>query len=119
MQRIATTKFALAIFGIALLLFSPAGICAGAAGSKSPAHPCCPKPAAPHQQNSTNPGCVCIDGNLAGPSLGPLIQEQQDVAQAEVIPVITAEMPVRDFGRTEPASPTPDERFLRYRQLLL
>jgi len=119
MRQIAKSKITLAILSIAFLLLNPAGICAGTAGAKSAAHPCCPKPACPHQQGPASSGCGCIDRQPVAPSAPAPAGAEQLVPPAQATPLGSAEMPGRRLRPDEFAVISPQDRFLQFRQLLL
>jgi hypothetical protein len=77
---IAKSKSVLALLGIALLVFNPAGICAGTPSAHAPSHPCCPAPPTSNHSSGTG-ACICIDRQPAAPAL-PSLHDGQDASVA-------------------------------------
>ena len=118
MQRTAKINIILALLSMALLVFNPAGFCAGSPMAKSPSHPCCPS--APHQHDSAKTSCVCIDRQPAAPSL-PANDTGGQIAA--ISPYLTPQpgadhssWEFRDFHRVAFA---PQDLCLQFHQLLL
>lgn len=108
------SKLALALLGIALLIFNPLGVCAAA-----PSHPCCPgcpAPPAPHHGNGTST-CVCFDLQPA-PALPPL-----DNGYSVPVAIITSAPAIRFETETafvsNRADVTHEARFLTLHQILV
>lgn len=111
MHLTGKSKIVLAMLSIALLFFSPAGMCAGATG-----HPCCPQPACPTQQSPTM-SCVCADGQpVATAAPAPAGEMQLASSPVRALPVHAAERMVRPGEWTVFS---PQDRCLQFRQLLL
>jgi hypothetical protein len=108
----------LAVLGVVFLLANPAGICAGmaGAGTPSPSHACCPKPAG----DTAKAPCICIDRQPAAPAL-PAIGELTQAAVTAPVPAAIAEMPApaAEFVVEEAAGPAPHAILLSIHQLLL
>jgi hypothetical protein len=81
MSRIATTRFLLAVLAIAILLWNPAGVCAGTVGVSSPSHPCCPKPTV------EKASCICIDRQSDPPTV-PSLTLQADAELPVTAPAL-------------------------------
>jgi hypothetical protein len=118
MRSIGTSRWVWALLGIALLLWNPAGICAGTPGSQSPSHPCCPQPAAP--AGPVTSSCVCIDRQPAAPVLpslsdsGPVAEVAPDSASAVAIT-----LPAQEFATFEMPAGPPQDLSVSFHQLLL
>jgi hypothetical protein len=94
-------------------------ICAGTADGKSAAHPCCPKPAGPHQHGSTSSNCVCIDRQAVAPSVSSLSGAEQLIPSARIVPFDSAVSPDRVLRSCESGVFSAQDRFLQFCQLLV
>src|SRR5579883_2279455 len=81
---IAKSKLMIALLGIALLLWNPAGVCAGSPSGGGRSHPCCPASSTRHA-GSTG-ACVCIDRQPAAPSLPSLDDGQEALLLPHIAP---------------------------------
>jgi hypothetical protein len=99
-------KLALVALSLLLLLFNPAGFCAGNMTGTSGGHPCCPK--APAAKAS----CLCIDRQPAASTVSvPL------TATAITVEYFQPEPASVDLPATE--SETPPDRSVVFHQLLV
>src|SRR3954451_11057669 len=97
MPRAAKLNITLALLSILILIFNPAGICAGAPMAPSPSHPCCPSGSAPQHHDSTKASCVCIDCQPAAPSLPSNSGSEELVAVAiDTTPQLGADVAGRE-----------------------
>jgi len=110
MLAAANSKLLLALLGIAILLFNPAGFCTDDMSAKA-GHPCCPK--APVAAKSP---CLCIDRHPAAPTVGA-------PARSGAIAAVMVDVPLPLFvtaERTHEAAVfSPPDRSIVFHQLLV
>jgi len=111
MSRIVTTRFLLAVLAISILLFNPAGVCAGMMGATSPSHPCCPKPAAEKSP------CICIDRQSAPPTVPSLTLDAHAELPA-IAPTLQLAAAAETSAETAPVLPIQD-RVVALHQILV
>jgi hypothetical protein len=120
MLRAAKFNITLALLSIAILIFNPAGICAGGPMAQSPSHPCCPSGSGPQHQDSLKSSCVCIDRQPAAPSLPSNSGSEQLVAVAlDTTPQLRADQPGQASLAFEGIARAPQDRCLQFHQLLV
>jgi len=106
----ANSKLLLALLGIAILLFNPAGFCTDDMSAKA-GHPCCPK--APVAAKSP---CLCIDRHPAAPTVGA---PAESGAIAAVMVDVPLPLLLAADSTSEAAVFNPPDRSIVFHQLLV
>jgi hypothetical protein len=104
---------------VALLLFIPAVLCAGAIHSDSASHPCCPKSDCPMPHGHNTAPCVCMDRQPVTASTAPASDHAQLLPPAESDLRPSPEPPHHARGANNVAVLSPQDRSVLFHRLLI